>query len=143
MQHLNVRVAWHDNRWNGSVCTAPSHNSFCVDLDRIRAERNDLAEDALAGRWFADLDQSQLPPCKAEAAAFMNQREWWRTFEHPYKQIKKAEATHGHLRDTVVKVPAFSTFAVPFLWMLRDSQGRIDEGLAEALPPDEDSPFQS
>ncbi|MBW2664221.1 MAG: hypothetical protein JRD93_20155 [Deltaproteobacteria bacterium] len=33
--HITIRVAWHDNRWNGTVCSAPSHNSFCVALDRI------------------------------------------------------------------------------------------------------------
>ena len=66
MHHLNVRVAWHDNKWDGSVCTNPSGNAFCVDLDRIRAERNDGLEDRLARKWFADLTPDQLPPCTAE-----------------------------------------------------------------------------
>ena len=141
--HLNVRVAWHDNRWNGGVCRGPSNNSFCLDLDRIRKERDDKAEDLVAGQAFADLMPEQLPPCIAESAAFMNDREWWRTVEHPYQGIKKAEATHGHLKPTRLAVPPYSTFAVPFLWMLRDSQNGIDESLAESLPPDEDSPFNS
>ena len=34
MFHLTARVAWHDSRWNGSVCRQPSCNAFCVALDR-------------------------------------------------------------------------------------------------------------
>jgi ATP-dependent exoDNAse (exonuclease V) alpha subunit len=144
MNHLNVRVAWHDDRWNGTVCRAPSGNAFCVDLDRIRKERNDAAEDRIAGKAFADLDPTtQLPPCKAEAGAFMNEREWWREVDHPYRENKKAFETHGHLRPTRIKVPPFSTFAIPFLWMLRESQERIDEDLPTPLPPDEEPPFKS
>jgi len=143
MHHLNVRVAWHDNRWDGAVCRAPSSNSFCIDLDRIRAERDDVGEDGIAGRAFAELDVRQLPPCKAEAGAFMNEREWWREVDHPYQAIEKAKSTHGHLRRTRIKVPPYSTFAVPFLWMLRSSQERIDRSLPQPLPPDEESPFNS
>ena len=143
MHHLNVRVAWHDNKWDGSVCTNPSGNAFCVDLDRIRAERNDGLEDRLARKWFADLTPDQLPPCTAEAGAFMNSREWVREFVHPYQGIPKARATHGNLKPTRIKVPVYSAFAVPFNWMLRDSQEQLDESLAENLPPDEASPFDS
>jgi hypothetical protein len=38
-QHLTVRVAWHQDRWNGTVCQAASRNTYCLDLDRIREER--------------------------------------------------------------------------------------------------------
>ena len=55
MFHLNVRVAWHDNQWNGSVCRNPALNSFCVDLDRIRKERLEHKELTLAGKWFGDI----------------------------------------------------------------------------------------
>jgi hypothetical protein len=143
MHHLNVRVAWHDNRWNGTVCRYPSANSFCVELDRIREERDDARQDRLAGRWFADLAPHELPACKNEAGAFMNDREWLREFQHPYQDIERARATHGHLKPTRTKVPPFSTFAVPFNWMLRESQERLDESLSEQLPPDEDPPFNS
>src|SRR2546427_4899337 len=96
-QHLNVRVAWHDNRWNGSVCRFPSLNAFCVELDRIRLERDDAAQDSVAGKAFADLKPSQLPACKAESGGFMNDRAWVREFVHPYKEIAKAAKTHGVL----------------------------------------------
>ena len=141
--HLNLRVAWHDSRWNGHVCRAPSKNSFCIDLDRIRLERKDDREDELNRRPFWELEETDIPPCKADSGAFMNAEAWWRTFNHPYQNIKKAEATHGKLVPTPIKVPPYSTFAVPFYWMLRENQKAIDERLPEPLPPDEEPPFKS
>ncbi len=143
MHHLTVRVAWHDSRWNGRVCQKPSCNSYCTTLDRVRDERDDAAEDANAGRPWSELDPTQLPPCKAEAGAFMSPQDWARLFEHPYQNIKKAAETHGHLKPTLVKVPAFSTFAVPFAWMLNGGQEKIDAALPEPLAADEESPFKS
>lgn len=143
MFHLNVRVAWHDNKWDGTVCGFPGENAFCVDLDRIRQERDDSAETKLANTPFSNLAPDQLPPCKAEGGAFMNTTEWVRVVDHPYKSIKQAQETPGHLLPTNIKVPPFTTFAVPFNWMLRESQGRIDNSLPEPLPPDEESPFNS
>ena len=143
MYHLNVRVPWHDSRWNGAVCAHPAANAFCVDLDRIRAGRDDAAEEKLAGCSFAELKVDQFPPCQFESGAFMNPTEWTRTFVHPYQEIQKAHATHGQLLPTPVKVPPYATFAVPYLWMLRESQKRIDQSIPEPLPPDDSSPFKS
>lgn len=143
MRHLTVRVAWHDSQWNGTVCRAPSCNPYCTSLERVRKERDDERELRLIGRSFSELSDEDLPPCRAESGAFMNPTAWTRTFEHPYASIKKASETHGHLRPTKVKVPPFSTFAVPFAWMLASEQEAIDATLAEALPPDEEGPFKS
>ncbi|HMS72698.1 MAG TPA: hypothetical protein PKB03_06645, partial [Baekduia sp.] len=63
---------------------------------------------------WGDLDETALPPCKAESAAFMSEREWTRVIKHPYQTIKNAQETHGHLRPTDVRVPPYSTFAIPF-----------------------------
>ena len=143
MHHLNVRVAWHDNKWDGTVCCNPCENAFCVDLDRIRAERDDASEQLLAGKQFAELTPKQHPPCKAESGAFMNSREWIREFNHPYQSSKKTQATHGQLKPTKIKVEPYSTFAVPFLWMLREQQEEIDNSLPQPLPPDDEPPFAS
>jgi hypothetical protein len=143
MFHLTLRVAWHAAKWNGHVCPAPSSNSFCTALDRIREEKDDSAEDELADKGWHELSAEELPPCKAESGGFMNEQEWTRRFEHPYSTIKKAAETHGHLKPTSVKVPPFATFAVPFAWMLRNEQAAIDEKLPVQLPSDEKPPFES
>jgi hypothetical protein len=141
--HLNVRVAWHDNRWNGAVCNDPLLNSYCLDLDRIRSSRLDAKEVLFRGKLFADMAPDDLPPCKAESGAFMNHQQWVRTVEHPYAKNKKAQETHGHLLKTNIPVPPYSTFAVPFYWMLRDNQEELQAQLPQELPPDEEPPFPS
>lgn len=143
MFHLTQRVAWHDDKWNGCVCKKPSQNSFCIALDRIRAERNDENEEAIAGKPWSEIPPEQLPPCKAESSAFMNNAEWIRRFVHPYKDIKSTLTTHGHLKPRSLKIPPFSTFAVPFSWMLRENQKMIDASQPTALPPDDKAPFNS
>ena len=143
MMHLTIRVAWHDDRWNGKVCRQPSRNSFCVALDRIREERDDAAEDLVALRHWSELKPREMPPCIAESGGFMSPVPWMRTFAHPYRANKKAQATHGHLQPTQVTVPEYATFAVPFWWMNNDHQEEIDESLPEPLPPDEEPPFPS
>ncbi len=141
MFHLTARVAWHDNRWNGAICKHPSSNPYCVALDRVRESRKEEAEDELAQTAFADLDFEQLPPCKAEGGGFMNETGWCRRFVHPYADVRKAESTHGNLKPTTVKVPPYSTFVVPFNWMLKSEQKRIDDSFLAILPPDEKGPF--
>lgn len=143
IQHLTVRVAWHKERWNGTVCRLASGNSYCLDLDRIREERDDAYEVSVSLAHFADLPIDRLPPCRAESGAFMSGREIPQMREHPYQGIPKAAATHGALRPTVVKVPPYSTLVVPFRWMLRQNQPAIDERLPVPPPPDENSPFFS
>jgi hypothetical protein len=143
MFHLNVRVAWHDNRWNGRVCNDPLSNSYCLDLERIRSSRQDSKEIELRGKLFADISPDDLPPCKAESGVFMNEHQRVRTVEHPYASNKKTQVTHGHLKKTNIPVPPYSTFAVPFYWMLRGNQDELDAQLATNLPPDEEPPFPS
>jgi hypothetical protein len=78
---------------------------------------------------------------KPESGAFMNRKEWVREFKHPYKHFPDAAETHGHLKPTSIPVPPYSTFAVPFWWMLRSNQKTIQENLGEQLPPDEEPWF--
>jgi ATP-dependent exoDNAse (exonuclease V) alpha subunit len=141
MLHLTVRVAWHDRAWDGAVCDHPVGNAFCLALDRVRESRDDAYEEAIAGRHWADLDGDALPPCRQEAGAFMSAREWTRVIPHPYQERSKTRDTHGHLRPTVVKVPPFSTFAVPFAWMTRRGQEEIANRLPNGLPEDREPPF--
>src|SRR4029077_14951200 len=30
IRHLTVRMAWHDNGWNGHICNAPADNTYCI-----------------------------------------------------------------------------------------------------------------
>ena len=143
MFHLTARVAWHDTRWNGSVCRQPSCNSFCTALDRIREERDDAREDAIAGKRWSTLEPDALPACKAESGAFMNNEEWSRRFVHPYAGIKKAADTHGHLKPTFVKIPSVRHLRGAVRVDAQERAGCARRAPADAAPPDEESPFAS
>jgi exodeoxyribonuclease V alpha subunit len=71
--HMTLRLAWHNDGWNGHVCSQPEHNTYCVGCasypgEMIR-ERRDLSwEKSNAGKSFAELDR--LPPCMYSASAF-------------------------------------------------------------------------
>ncbi len=143
MDHLTLRVAWHDCKWTAPFATrrrgtATALGSNACESSATRFERIDSP----AGSW-SELTDEDLPPCIAEAGGFLNASDWTRTFRHPYARSQAARATHGHLRATSVRVPPFSTFAVPFWWMLRENQRTIDESLPSPLPPDEEPPFPS
>jgi hypothetical protein len=73
----------------------------------------------------------------------MNAAPWRRRFVHPYSSSQKTAETHGILKPTIVEVPEYSAFAVPFAWMLLGEQKSIDEKLPNPLAPDEKSPFHS
>src|SRR4051794_38342581 len=140
-QHLTMRVAWHDAKWNGTVCRQPSANPYCVALERVRAARLDEKEDRLRERHWSTLQQHELPPCIAESGGFMSPVSWTRQFRHPYQDNDKATDTHGHLEDTDVEVPAYASFAVPFAWMLKENGRTIEARVPGGLPPDETPPF--
>lgn len=138
-KHLSIRVAWHDNGWKATVCKNPSQNSCCAMLPRIYSGKNDALEDSYADMDFDDVPTGLLP-CLAESAAFMNNTEWRRTFVHPYKESSEK---HKKLLPTELTIPPYSTFSVPFWWMLRSSQSKIEEMFPEPLPQDEEPPFHT
>ena len=63
VQHITVRVPWHDNGWKGTFCNKPCVNTSCTVLPRIATGRNDPHEAEMAGHSIEDLDQKDYPPC--------------------------------------------------------------------------------
>jgi hypothetical protein len=135
IKHLSVRVAWHDNMWNGKNCKNPNSNGYCTQLPRIYEEKKDNEE---SNKPWWKLKPTELPPCKAEGGGFMNSKEYYRSFEHPYVHYEKAN--HSHLERTEFQVPPYSAFAVPFWWMLQKNEREINNefpGLPLNLKPKE------
>ena len=59
IRHLCLRMAWHDNKWNGTICKDPTKNGYCVGeysllSDRIRRRR--------------DLEIESKPKCRGHKA---------------------------------------------------------------------------
>lgn len=120
LQHVSIRVPWHDNGWNGTVCKNPKFNTACLKLKGIADSKQEDAEEAVAGQAVPELLSNglPLPPCVKERATFMADFDFDRVTEHPY--TKNNSSTHGHFRATALRHPAYSAAAVPFRWMMRD-----------------------
>ena len=121
----SIRVPWHDTGWDGRVCAKPRLNGACLKLKRIGQERDDAAEEAVAGQSLMDLPQEKWPCCVTERMAFMAPFEYVRTANHPYKRT--SEGSHGHFDETPLRHPAYSAPAVPFAWMLREAMEELGE----------------
>src|ERR1035441_5730008 len=117
-QHLSVRVPWHDNGWEGSICADPLANGACLRLGRIAEGRNDSREMSLAGKTWADIAEADLPPCSVERAGFMSPDARRVTKRHPYAAWNEV---YRKFQPTSYEVPAYSANCVPFRWMLRKS----------------------
>lgn len=139
MKHLSVRVAWHDNKWNGTVCSNPSNNSYCIHLPRIYVEKND-SENDISNKSWSKLESFELPPCKAEGGGFMNPTSYKRSFEHPYSKNKNVP--HNVLLETEFEVVPYSLFVTPYRWMLSNRQWFINEKFRD-IPHDEKAPFET
>ena len=127
MHHITIRVPWHDNGWNGCVCTRPLDNISCLSLRRISENKRDEVEVRCAGQRLDKLNDMNLPPCVAERASFMAPFDLTRKIEHPY--TKTSPQTHGHFLPTAYVQPSYSAACVPYRWMLRkEVEGNPEKG---------------
>jgi ATP-dependent exoDNAse (exonuclease V) alpha subunit len=119
LKHLSVRVPWHDNSWNGTVCNNPLANGACLVLKTCSQKRNDQQEKENAGKTIKELDEKEYPVCVDERAAFMSPFGIPKTLTHPY--IKRSPSSHGNLKATSVIYPAYSAPCIPYHWMLKEN----------------------
>ncbi|MFI7492694.1 AAA family ATPase [Micromonospora echinaurantiaca] len=133
IEHISIRVPWHDAAWNGTICADPHGNGTCVLLKNIGQRRNDDHERRLAGSDIADLPLADAPPCVAERATFMSPRVIPFQRQHPFTQKSPAFAT---FQLTPQPIPAYAAQAVPFRWMSRDGAKEINEQRSLGLRPE-------
>ena len=72
--HLTIRMAWHDNGWDGKICQDPKQNAYCVGnnsllSNRLRKNRDLDLEIKNAGKKLDQLGD-YLPPCYWSSNAF-------------------------------------------------------------------------
>ncbi len=118
VQHLTIRVPWHDNGWQGVFCNNPCGNTSCTILPRIATGRDDAHETEHAGASLEGLDRAQLPPCIDEHGTIMAPFAFSMMKNHPYAD--NAKTTHGHFAETPYTIRPYSAAAIPFRWMLRE-----------------------
>ena len=138
IQHITIRVPWHDNGWQGTFCRIPCNNTSCTILPRIASGRNDDYETEHAGESIEGLDQKQLPPCVEEHGTIMAPFPQSIMKIHPYKE--RSPQTHGHFAPTPYTIQPYSAAAIPFRWMLKEeTEGNKRQGIdsrSEALQLD-------
>jgi hypothetical protein len=132
VQHLTIRVPWHDNGWQGTFCSKPCANTSCTILPRIATGRNDVHETAHAGESLEGLEREHLPSCVDEHGTIMAPFALSMMKNHPY--AKSAEKTHGHFAATPYTIAPYSAAAMPFRWMLKEqAEGNEKFGIASRV----------
>lgn len=68
VSHVTLRVAWHDNKWNGRICEDPTNNTYCSGFhsllsERIRKRKDENMEFELANKGKSLSEIDYLPPC--------------------------------------------------------------------------------
>lgn len=79
--HLSVRMAWHDNNWNGKVCCNPEGNTYCTGAHsllsgRIEKRKNTEFEskEGVKDEYVArNFNPTNVPPCYWSINAFGDQ----------------------------------------------------------------------
>lgn len=120
--HVSVRVPWHDSRWAGKICVNPRGNTSCLILPRVAETKDDDFETSVAGaNW--DTEGARLPACAAERGAFMAPFGYTRRVRHPYSH----DPRYKHFQESDIHHAAFSAAAVPFAWMMKNSDDGIPD----------------
>ncbi|MBO7749310.1 hypothetical protein [Burkholderia pseudomallei] len=126
VNHISIRVPWHDDQWRGTVCKKPRDNGACVVLPQIAEEKREEVEMCVAGQRFDAIEEAALPPCLKERASFMAPFTLRRKLAHPYKHLDSA--AHRDLQTMALQQPPFSAACIPFKWMRREFADDIAKG---------------
>jgi len=133
-KHLSIRVPWHDNAWNGTICKNAKNNDACLALKNCAENRSDEIEKDLSGQKICDIrDENKLPPCISESAMFMADFNFTKQIRHPY--AKGYNNYYKHLLPTPIFFPKYSAPAIPFRWGMPENA----EVFAEQYDLDYDS----
>lgn len=107
-RHVTFRVAWHDNKWDGSICKDPLKNRYCNGFHsllserlRKRKEKNIEQELAYKGQLITG---EYVPPCFWSVNLFGNQN----------LTVKHDNPADPGLTLIEEELPAQSMFSWPF-----------------------------
>jgi len=127
MRHLTVRLAWHDNGWNGRVCLKPEENIYCTGQhsllsDRLARNKDTAIECRYSGKK-ADQIEGYLPPC-FWSINMCSSEKLKTTHEHPL-EIAKAP-----IQDELKPTSVYSwPFKLSFTHNPRGPEGKYPKDL--------------
>jgi exodeoxyribonuclease V alpha subunit len=107
--HVTLRVAWHDNKWNGSICNDPENNTYCncfhsLLSERIRKRKDENMELEISNKGKALADINYLPPCFWSANLFGGKS----------INVKHDNPAAESLKEIKEELPAYSMLSWPF-----------------------------
>ncbi len=118
-KHISFRVAWHDNKWNGTICKDPKSNIYCrgnYSLLSPRIQRRiklDLEQEYSTRKLKLNdfIDQCQyLPPCYWGINIF-GDAECKISDSHPFSDLPRYESMFNSvppLQDTLTKYSGYT-----------------------------------
>lgn len=133
LRHISVRVPWHDNGWNGHICSNPRDNASCMFLPRIQSKDVEF-EEANTNKPFNEITETddggklKLPPCIGEKVTFMSSFNVIKKINHPYVTF---EPTYSHYKESRLKYPGHSFSVIPYKWMLKDKETKENKTAEE------------
>jgi len=125
LKHVSIRVPWHDNGWDGTICNNPKQNNSCLVLKNCALHRDDEMEEKHAGESIKNLKREKYPCCVNERGTFMCNYSFDLVKNHPYTEYKNEQ--YSHFKGTDIRYPSYSAAAIPFLWMQRDEAKELAE----------------
>lgn len=107
-RHVTFRVAWHDNKWDGSICKDPLKNRYCSGFhsllsERLRRRKEKNLEQELAFKG-QPITEEYVPPCFWSVNLFGKQN-------IPVKHDNPADPGLTLIEE---ELPAQSMFSWPF-----------------------------
>jgi hypothetical protein len=115
-------MAWHDDRWNGTICCDPSGNAYCTGShsllsDRLARDKETAVEQPKAKARLDVLLPDYIPPCYWTSAAFSPQKTEV-VHLHPFRNLKNEK----RIEETL---PPYSVFTWPFRLTMNQSKGAV------------------
>lgn len=106
--HATFRVAWHENKWNGTLCDNPLRNRYCSGFhsllsERLRKRKEKQLEKELEFKG-QKVTKDYLPPCFWSINLFGNDN----------LAVSHDNPAEPNLNDISEELPARSMFSWPF-----------------------------
>ena len=138
-KHITVRMAWHDNRWNGRICRDPEANIHCIGnysllSPRIQRRRRLDIETSYRNCEISKpiSEQEYLPPCYWSINAY-GSKAYTTKDHHPFADIGGwQERFSKEVPPIVEKLSPYSVFT----WYFR--LGYAKEGSLDRYVPREE-----
>lgn len=130
VRHFTVRMAWHDSKWNGTICSDPKGNYYCTGShsllsERIARRKQQQLESGHKSERLDALMPNYIPPCYWTSSAFSPTLMKIK-HDHPFQRYEGKKIDED--------MPPYSVFSWPFRLSLNHSKEKLDS--QGKYPPD-------